>query len=72
MIQGFWAYSDGLLTLTDQDQHPRATLCTDGRVFYCSVRVRLYEQPIQTTRNRFPAEAMQEAESLLLAAGIEL
>lgn len=60
------------LVLLDQDGHVRALVERAGHDYYCDVWVNLHDTPVQTSRNRFPSAVVEEAESLLVNAGVEL
>jgi hypothetical protein len=58
--------------LVDQDMHVRAELVPVGDEYYCDVWVNLHDPPVRTAVNSFAWGAMEEAEGMLLDAGIEL
>jgi len=64
------------LVLIDQDQVHRATMVTTmdlaGLLFYCVVLPHVHEPLVLTTKSRSPTLAMQEAETMLLDAGVEI
>ena len=58
--------------LLDQDGHVRALLEKAGNDYYCKVWTNIHDASVSTAVNRLASEAMEEAESMLLNAGIEL